>query len=89
MKARHFGWAGAALLLMTQLAWADPAAANRIAHSKSLKPLSEKVFVLQYQQHTNKKASAETYQKYLKRWEAAKADGFILDVKTFGHTEDS
>lgn len=89
MKAKQYGWAGAALLLMAQLAWADPSAANRIAESKSLKPLTQQVFSSQYQQHTNKKASAEVYQKYLKRWQAAKADGFILDVKTFGHTENS
>lgn len=71
----------------SQLAWADPAAANRIAQSKQLQPVSEVHFKQQYQQLASKPASSQQYQQYLKRWRAAKADGFLLDVNTFVQTE--
>lgn len=75
--------AGLVLGLVCQSVMADPAAANRIAQSKSYKPLTQKEFHLQYTSLSGKAAQDDLYPKYVKRWHAAKADGFLLDVNTF------
>lgn len=80
-------WIVVVLGVVCQVAMADPAAANRIAHSKQLQPVSEAHFKQQYQALANKPAGSQHYAQYLKRWRAAKADGFVLDVNTFVQTE--
>lgn len=78
---------GGALVLACQLVMADPSAANRIAANKALKPLSQTEFRQQYSELSRNLADAARYNKYLKRWQDAKADGWLLDVRTFARTE--
>lgn len=73
----------AAAAVMSQVAMADPAAANRIAYNKRLQPPSSATFQQQYQQLAGKPADDKLYQTFVKRWQAAKADGWLLDVQTF------
>lgn len=78
---------GVAMLLVAQAGMADPSAANRIAANKAYKPLAQAEFVQQYAEIAGKQATDEHYKQYLKRWQGARADGWLLDVRTFAHTE--
>ncbi|MEQ6291314.1 hypothetical protein ACFPAG_11930 [Vogesella sp. GCM10023246] len=78
---------GVAMLLAAQAGMADPSAANRIAANKTYKPLAQAEFLQQYAEVAGKQASAADYKKYLKRWKGAKADGWLMDVRTFAETE--
>lgn len=74
---------GAVLAMLCQLAVADPSAANRIANNKRLQPPSSAAFHQQYQQLAGQPADSKLYQRFVQRWQAAKADGWLLDVQTF------